>query len=99
MESNEIIADIVENAKLFSSLNEDFINKIVLIVKNWAELCENNEIQTSELFQIVEQALDILDSYDAETGDRLIDLEKAVQIAINKVMFGNELDNDQIHIK
>ncbi len=99
MENNEIITDIVENAKLFSSLDEDFINKIILIVKNWAELCENNEIQPSELFQIVEQALDILDSYDAETGDRLVDLEKAVQIAINKVMFGNELDNDQIHIK
>lgn len=99
MENNEIITDIVENAKLFSSLDEDFINKIILIVKNWAELCENNEIQPSELFQIVEQALDILDSYDAETGDRLVDLEKAVQISINKVMFGNELDNDQIHIK
>ena len=99
MENNEVVIDMVENAKLFSSLSDDIINEIVLIVEKWSVLCKDNKIHPEELFQIIEQALDILDSYDAKTDERLIDIKEAVQIAINKVIYGNELDSTQIHIK
>ena len=99
MENNEVVIDMVENAKLFSSLSDDIINEIILIVEKWSVLCKDNKIHPEELFQIIEQALDILDSYDAKTDERLIDIKEAVQIAINKVIYGNELDSTQIHIK
>lgn len=99
MENNEAVIDMVENAKLFSSLSDDIINEIVLIVEKWSVLCKDSKIHPEELFQIIEQALDILDSYDAKTDERLIDIKEAVQIAINKVIYGNELDSTQIHIK
>ena len=79
MENNEVVIDMVENAKLFSSLSDDIINEIVLIVETWSVLCKDNKIHP--------------------TDERLIDIKEAVQIAINKVIYGNELDSTQIHIK
>lgn len=99
MGNEEILNGIIDDAKMFSTLSNNSINRIVSIVKNWVELNEGNEVPPELLPQIIELALGILDSYDPETGVRITNTEKAVQIAINKIMYGNELETEQIVVK
>lgn len=99
MGNQEIIDELIDNARLFSSLSDDSINRIISIVRNWVQLNGIGEIPPELISQIIEYAIDELDSYDTKNDARIVTIEEAVENAINKVVYDNELNTNQITIK